>query len=126
MSWNEPTGILEHKANGFVSVGYHCHRCEAYWTMEMVQDDYSDKRIETELCYACDLRRQLAFEKWSRRGLTRTAKQIIATMEEELDILLTERKNHEHLLQSGSNIINQQDSIIRDLKNRLDKKVKKK
>ena len=125
MSWDEREGILEHKPNGFVAVGYHCHRCQNYWTMEMVQDDYEEARLKTELCYACDLRRQLAIAKWGKRVVLRTAKQIVATMEEELDILLTERKNHEHLLQSGSNIISQQDNIIRDLKKRLDKKPKK-
>jgi hypothetical protein len=125
MSWEERNGILERK-NGFVAVGYDCSRCSTHWQVEMPQDDYSEERMETELCYACDLRKQLAREKWHYRHMTRTAHGIIKSMEEEMEILLHERSNHEYLLQSGSEIITQQDTTIRDLKKQLDKRTKKK
>lgn len=124
-SWDEQTGILE-RENGFVTIGYHCNRCEAYWQITMPQDDYDEAEMENELCYACSLRKRVAREIWQSRAMNRKALQIIQSMEKELDILLKERGNHESLLQSGSQIITQQDNMIRDLKKQLDRRSKKK
>lgn len=126
MSWNEhePIGILEHR-NGFVVVGYRCARCDVHWKLELPQDDYSEEKMKTEKCYACSLRKRMADEIRHSRFLKRRALQIIREMETELDVLKTERENHSNLLESGAQIICQQDAVIRDLKNKLDRKSKK-
>jgi hypothetical protein len=125
MSWNEKVGILSH-ANGFVEVGFNCSRCDGYWTIELPQDDYSEEAMAKEKCYACSLRDRVARELRVNRAQYKQALQIIRAMESEREILLEERKNHETLLQHGSQIITQQDTAIRDLKKRLDKRSKKK
>jgi predicted Rossmann fold nucleotide-binding protein DprA/Smf involved in DNA uptake len=51
---------------------------------------------------------------------------MIASMEEQLNVLLAEREGNAELLQRGSQIITEQDNVIRDLKKRLDKRIKKK
>lgn len=125
MDFNERTGILEHLHNGFIVVGYHCHRCEAYWQMEMTLDDHSEDRMKEELCYACSLRKRLAAEIRYARNVFRQGRDMIASMEEQLNVLLAEREANAALLQRGSQIITQQDTVIRDLKKRLDKRAKK-
>jgi hypothetical protein len=124
-AWNEKVGILSH-TNGFVEVGFHCSRCGAYWQMDLPQDDYSEEAMAKEKCYACSLRDRLAGEIRGKRAQFKKALQIIEAMETERNILLEERVNHDNLLQYGSQIINQQDAVIRDLKKRLEKKSKKK
>ena len=125
MDFNERTGILEYN-NGKILVGYHCKRCETYWQMEMVLDDHSEERMKEELCYACSLRRRLANEIRYARHVRTQAKLMITSMEEQLNVLLAEREGNAELLQRGSEIITEQDNVIRDLKKRLDKRSKKK
>ena len=124
-SWDEQIGILDRK-DGFVVVGFHCSRCEAYWQMSMPQDDYNEATMKEELCYACSLRKRLASEIRHNRFTYRLAMKTIRSMEEQLNVLVSERDNHENLLQSGSRIIQEQDTTIRDLKKQLDKRAKKK
>jgi hypothetical protein len=118
MSWEERTGILEYK-DGMVNVGYECDRCGTYWQMILPQDDYSEERMEKELCYACALRNRLAKEIKYARATKKKALEFMALLEEELDILKEERASHTLIIESGSKIITQQDTIIRDLKKRL-------
>jgi len=118
MSWEERIGLLEYK-DGMVNVGYECSRCGTYWQMTLPQDDYSDARMGKELCYACALRVRLSREIRYSREMKKKALGFMALLEEELDILKEERLNHTLLLKNGSEIITQQDTIIRDLKKRL-------
>jgi len=123
MSWNEQTGVLGH-SGGFVEVGFHCSRCEAYAQAEMPLDDYDANATKKDLCYSCDLRVRLASEIRHSRSTYRLALSAIRDLEERLDAALSERDNHEHLIDVGTKIISKQDEIIRELKEQLGNRVK--
>jgi len=123
-SWNERVGITEH-IGGFVVVGFHCSRCEAYAELEMPMDDYNADKMKGERCSYCAMRNRLANEIRNYRSMKKTSLEFIRSMEQQLNVLTSERGNYENLLEGGTRIINQQDMIIRDLKKQLDRKKKK-
>ena len=123
MSWDERNGILAYK-NGYVEIGFNCSRCDAHAQVSLPQDDYEED--DNLLCNVCYLRDRLAREIKLSRYTKKKALEIIKSLEVQLSNLLVERQNYDSLVQGGSKIIVEQDNIIRDLKNRLDKNNKKK
>jgi len=122
MSWEEREGIIGHPEPGKIEVGFFCARCGVYWTMTLPQDDFNPDSLEDEKCYACCLRDRVAFEIKKYRKLKKIAIESMREMANDFD---KEVETTRELLQKGSQIINKQDEVIRNLKKVLDKHLQK-
>lgn len=121
----EQVGIIG-RHNGYVDVAYHCARCEIYWGMTLPQDDYSEDMLHSQKCYACSLRDRLALRIRYSRNLERANKIITQKLEAEVEIYKDYKKKTGNLLKNKSQIIHQQNIIIKDLKNTFEKSGEKK
>ena len=110
-SWDERLGILEHK-DGYVTVGFHCDRCEQYAVLSQPFDDFDEEALRKELCPYHNEHRLLVLERWEYRRMKREFRRILNIADEESE-------NHECLLAEASKLLAEQDSTIRRLRIKL-------